>query len=340
MRWISGFLLDRYQRVMIAGIESNWAPVLSGVPQGSVLGPVLFICYINDMPNIVSSFIYMYADDTKICREMNNTRDSIELQTDLNNIQKWSEQWQMKFNSAKCKVMHFGHANGQSKYTMKDNGSEVSLESTSEEKDLGVWIDDKLKFTSHIGHAVAKSNQILGLIKRSFVYRDTEIIKRLFTALVRPHLEYANAVWHPRFKKDVEQLEKVQRRATKLVTSLRDMSYQKRLQALDLPSLVYRRHRGDMIEVYKYIYGIHKSGHNLLPLAPSSALRGHIYKLKKRHCCTQLRSNFFSFRVVNLWNNLPSDVVLAPSVNAFKERLDKHWKEYCFTLDPEDFIRR
>ena len=88
---------------MIAGIESNWAPVLSGVPQGSVLDPVLFICYINDMPNIVSSFIYMYADDTKICREMSNTLDSIELQADLNNIQKWSEQWQMKFNSAKCK---------------------------------------------------------------------------------------------------------------------------------------------------------------------------------------------------------------------------------------------
>ena len=98
---------------------------------------------------------------------------------------------------------------------------------------------------------MAKSNQILWLIKRSFVYRDTEIIKRLFTALVRPHLEYSNSVWHPRFKKDVEHLEKVQRRATKLVTSLRDMSYQKRLQTLDLPSLVYRRHRGDMIEVYE-----------------------------------------------------------------------------------------
>jgi len=211
---------------MIAGIESNWAPVLSGVPQSSVLGLVLFICYINDMPNIVSSFIYMYADDTKICRQMSDILDSLKLQADLNNIQKWSEQWQMKFNSAKCKVIHLGHVNGRSKYIMKDNGIEVSLESTSEEKDLGVWIDDKLKFTSHIGHAVTKSNQILGLIKRSFVYRDTEIIKRLFTAPVRPHLEYANSVWHPRFKKDVEQLEKVQRRATKLVTSLRDMSYQ------------------------------------------------------------------------------------------------------------------
>ena len=97
-------------------------------------------------------------------------------QEDLNNIQKWSRQRQLKFNSVKFKVMHLGYANSRSKYIVKDNGIEASLESTSEEKDLGVRIDDKLKFTSHIGHAVAKNNQILGLIKRSFVYEDTEII--------------------------------------------------------------------------------------------------------------------------------------------------------------------
>ena len=203
-------------------------------------------------------------------------------------------------------------------------------------KTWGVWIDDKLKFTSHIGHAVAKSNQILELIKRSFVYRYTEIIKRLFTALVRPHVEYANSVWHPRFKKDVEQLEKVQRRATKLVTSLRDMSYQKRLQALHLPSLVYRRHRGDMIEVYKFIYGIYKSGHSLLPLAPSSALRGHIYKLKKRHCCTQLRSNFSRSESSIFGTIFQVHVVSAPSMNAFKDRLEG----VLLYAGPEDFIRR
>ena len=139
---------------------------------------------------------------------------------------------------------------------------------------------------------VAKSNQILGLIKRSFVYRYSEIIERLFIALVRPHLKYANSVWHPRFKKDMEQIEKVQRLATKLVTSLRNMSYQKRLQSLELPSLVYRRYRGDMIGVYKFIHGIFKSGRSLLPMVPLSALRGHTYKLKKSHCHTRLRSNF------------------------------------------------
>ena len=340
LKWIESFLLGRRQRVMIAGIGSEWVSVLSGVPQGSVLGPVLFICYINDMPNTILSFIYIYADDTKISREVSGTHGYNKLQTDLNQIQTWSDDWQLKFNSTKCKVMHIGHSNVQNKYSMKNCGAEVVLESTSEEKDLGVWIDDKLKFTSHVGHVVAKSNQILGLIKRSFVYRDTEVIKRLFTALVRPHLEYANTVWYPRFKKDVEHIEKVQRRATKLVCSIRDLPYQKRLQVLKLPSLVYRRYRGDMIEVYKFIHGIYTTGHNLLPRAPKSALRGHEYKLMKRHCHSQLRANFFSFRVVNLWNRLPCDVIAAPSVNAFKCRFDKHWTNYHYSLDPEDFLCR
>jgi len=154
---------------------------------------------------------------------------------------------------------------------------------------------------------VAKINQILGLIKRSFVYKNTDVIKKLFTALVRPHLEYANTVWHPRYNKDVEAIEKVQRRATKLLGNIKDMTYEKRLQLMNLPSLVYRWYRRDMIEVYKFTYGIYISGDNLLPRAPKSVLRGHEYKLKKRHCRTQLRAHFFSYRVVNLCNRLPDD---------------------------------
>jgi len=184
LQWISSFLSGRQQRVMIAGTGSDWESVLSGVPQGSVLGPMLFICYINDMPNSVSSFIYMYADDTKLCREVGNILDQTTLQKDFNDIQTWSDTWQLKFNSTKSKVMLMGSTNKHAKYLMKEQGVEVVLETTSEEKDLGVWIDDKLKFTSHIGHVVAKSNQILGLIKRSFVYKNIDVIKQLFTALV------------------------------------------------------------------------------------------------------------------------------------------------------------
>ena len=150
---------------MVAGTGSVWASVLSGVPQGSVLGPVLFLCYVNDMPETVSFFIYMYADDTKIGRAVSNIEDNRRLQADLDRVQEWSDKWQLRFNSSKCKVMHLGHNNSKALYSMNCNGSKVVLESSAEEKDLGVWIDDKLNFASHVGHVVAKSNQILGLIK-------------------------------------------------------------------------------------------------------------------------------------------------------------------------------
>jgi len=340
LHWMKNFLTGRRQKVMVAGTGSQWAPVLSGVPQGSVLGPLLFICYINDMPDTISSFIYMYADDTKIVREVTNDRDCEELQLDLDSIQHWSEKWQIRFNSSKCKIMHLGHSSDRAEYKMIDNGVEVSLDVISEEKDLGVWIDNKLKFSIHVGHAVAKGNQVLGLIKRSFVYRDSDIMKRLFTAHVRPHLEYANAVCYPRFKKDMKQLEGVQRRATKLVIGFSDMTYENRLRAMELPSLVYRRYRGDMIEVYKYLYGMYSVPCNsLLKRALPSALRGHDYKLFKRQCHSQLRLQFFSLRVTNLWNCLPEDVVSAPSLNIFKGRLDKFWGDCQYSLDPEIFSR-
>ena len=201
LSWIGSFLLGRCQRVMEAGTGSDWAPVLSGVPQGSVLGPVLFICYINDMPDTVLSFIYMYADDTKIGRPVVTAEGSKKLQADLHCIQQWSEKWHLKFNSTKCKVIHFGHNNSKATYTMMNDKVDVPLEHSIEEKDLGVWTDNKLKFAGHVGHIVAKGGQLLGLIKRSFVHRDMDVMKTLYTALVRPHLEYANVVWHPRYKK-------------------------------------------------------------------------------------------------------------------------------------------
>jgi len=118
------------------------------------------------------------------------------------------------------------------------------------------------------------------------------------------------------------------------------MPYQKRLHFMDLPSLVYHRYCGDMIEVYKFIHRIYISGYDLLPRAQRSAVRGHEYKPKKRYCRSHLRANFFSFIVINLWNKLPREVLSAPSVNTFKHRLDNYWADYCFTLDPTDFLWR
>ena len=161
-------------------------------------------------------------------------------------------------------------------------------------------------------------------------------MKQLFTNVVRPNLEYGNVVWHPFLKQDIELLEGVQHRATRMVPGLAKLPYEERLRKMDLPSLVYRRNRGDAIEVYKYLHGIYSVDcSDLLPLHESSSLttRGHSLKLAKRSSRTQLRQNFFSNRVVKLWNNLPEDVVMAPTVNCFKGRFDRYTADNRYSME-------
>ena len=141
-------------------------------------------------------------------------------------------------------------------------------------------------------------------------------------------------MWHPMYKKDIDLLERVQRRATRMVPGLGSLSCEERLEAMDLPSLAYRRLRGDAIEVYKYLNGIYKvDSSSMLPLAGLKAFetRGHCLKIQKRYCRTKLRANFFSFRIVNTWNGLPGDVVLSLTLNVFKGRTDRHWKSLRYS---------
>ena len=152
----------------------------------------------------------------------------------------------------------------------------------------------------------------------------------MYIALVRPHLEYGVSAWSPRLCKDQKLLEGVQRRATKLVAPLRDLPYEVRLERLNLPSLYYRRARGDMIEVYKYVNGHNKVGGDMFCIEEGSSTRGHSFKMKKQYCRTSVRKSFFSFRIVNLWNSLPDEVVTAPTLSAFKARIDKVWACHKF----------
>jgi len=155
----------------------------------------------------------------------------------------------------------------------------------------------------------------------------------LYTSLVRPILEYANVTWPVSFKKDVDKLERVQRRATGLLPHIRQLHYEDRLQILNLPSLVYRRVRGDMIEAYKFCHDLYTVDCGILGMANSSITRGHNLKLSRLTCRSRVRHDYFSQRIVEYWNSLPSDVVNASSVNSFKGRLDKHWKDFMFTLE-------
>ena len=333
-RWIQNFLLDRRQRVVINGEASSWRDVLSGIPQGSVLGPVLFICYVNDMPETVQSMIRMFADDTKVFAQCDSTEECHQLQSDLDTLQDWADTWQLRFNATKCKAMHLGRNNLQFSYHMRSNQTEVELESTVCEKDLGVHVDPSLKFTKHCEKAVNKANQLLGIIRRSFDYIDKESMTYLFKGLVRPHLEYGNCVWSPINKTDSTLIENVQKRATKLVPDLRSLEYEERLKTLGLPSLTYRRLRGDLIETYKLTHKIYNiEPESFFQFSNDSRTRGHQYKLKKQPARLEVRKHYFGMRVVDIWNSLPDLVVEAPSLNAFKNRLDKVLADYQYASE-------
>ena len=166
INWIEKWLIDRRQRVVVDGEVSNWKAVLSGVPQGSVLGPILFLIYINDLDDDITSKVF--ADDTKVFRKFKSDADRQHLQDDLNKLIEWSEKWQMLFNFGKCKCLHTGHGNEDAQYTMGD----TVLNTTLKEKDLGLTISADMKVSEQCRIAAARGNQILGLIRRNIVYKE------------------------------------------------------------------------------------------------------------------------------------------------------------------------
>jgi Reverse transcriptase (RNA-dependent DNA polymerase) len=195
LRWISAWLKDRKQRVVLNGRESTWEAVLSGVPQGSVLGPLLFLLFINDLDLAVSlsEILYKFADDTKLASIVKNVEDRRRLQASLDGLVQWAVKWGMQFNVKKCKVMHLGRNNPRAGYKM--DGSD--LEETKEEKDIGVIISDNLKPAAQCAKAARTAQAVLGQITRAFRYRDKSVFLQLYKQYVRPHLEFAVQAWSP-----------------------------------------------------------------------------------------------------------------------------------------------
>ena len=326
-KWLADFLSNRYQRVVVNGSKSSWEKVNSGVPQGSVLGPVLFLIYINDLPDAMDCILRLFADDTKLYSIIKNPSDEEKLQSNIFTACDWGKKWQMIFNTKKCKNMHIGRSE-PSEYFMKDSESNINkIQLVQEEKDLGVIFDSKLKFDKHINTKVNIANRNLGLISRNFTYMNLDIFLKLYKALVRPHLEYASVIWAPRYKKDIITIENVQRRATKMIKSIKDLAYGNRLRKLGLPTLEYRRKRADMIQVFKIINNIDVVSVNLFEHRDGAATRGNVHKLLKPRPNSNIRKYSFSHRVVDTWNSLSNEVIEAPSVNAFKNRLNKFWHE-------------
>ena len=268
----------------------------------------------------------LFADDAKIFRSVKSNEDNIILQRDLNKLSTWADRWQLPFNIGKCKRLHIGRHNPHHRYEMKGQ----RLEQVDEEKDLGVLIDNELKFHKQTAMAIKKGKSVLGLIKKSFAVIDKRTLPLLYKALVRPHLEYGNVIWRPFFRGDTIAIEKVQRTASKLVPLLKYFTYEERLRAQDIKSLAHRRRRGDIIYTYKILTG--KMNINKGDFFKISQLttRGHHYKIYKEHGTKLPRINSFSNRIINDWNRLTPEIVSATSTNSFKNKLDNKWKERMY----------
>nr|XP_054765151.1 uncharacterized protein LOC129271925 [Lytechinus pictus] len=293
----------------------------------------MFVLCINDLPDGLQGKVKIYADDTKLYGKASTNQDLCAIQADLDALVDWSNRWQLHFNSQKCKVLHIGPGNVKHSYSL---GEDV-LEHTAVERDLGILVDEDLKFHNHVAYVVKKANGILSCIRRSFECRDKSTIPKLYKGLVRPIIDYGNSIWYPRFKSDSKAIEKVQKRATKMIYSIRNCTYTERLKALNLPSLEYRRRRGDMIQVFKIIHGFERIPGDTFFVYATGNTRGHSLKLSKPRCLTKIRQDVFSQRIINDWNSLPEEVVTAQTVNSFKIRLDKVWADqrqrYCSPYD-------
>ena len=329
--WLQSFLSNRSQCVRIDDCTSDFITVTSGVPQGSVLGPTLFLLYINDLVDCFDDLdcvCKLYADDAKLYSSYNMSNHSIDLSLALQRLTQWAEIWQLRLSFKKCtshKITTVRCKNNNNtadfSYTI---GSHSNLLPWSHlVRDLGITIDDHLDFKKHISNIVHAGKSRASLILKCFASRDPRILVKAYTTFVRPLLEFGTCIWSPHTNLLVDHVERVQRWYTKRIKGLFALSYSERLKRLQLDSLCVRRLKSDLIMCYKILNNlVDLDCSDFFVLANSNRTRGHSCKLFTQQCSLDVRKYCFANRVVEPWNHLPDHIVRASSVSLFRKLID------------------
>jgi len=332
LAWISNFLANRTQRVLVEGTSSETAAVTSGVPQGTVLGPILFLAFINDLPSWVkNSKVRLFADDCFVQKEIRTPEDCVLLQEDITKIGEWEQMWQMEFNAAKCEALTIPASRRPIVHTYHLHGTTLERPPSGTIKYLGVNIQADLKWTSHIEQTTAKASRTLGMLRRNIKIRDTAPRELAYKALVRPQLEYASSIWDPprnqlhdsgRLSGLAQKVEMVQRRAARFVSrryhntsSVSDM-----LDTLGWPTLAERRRTNRLTMFYKISNNLVAIPSSDLIPAPNRT-RGHSKRYQPIRASVNCYANSFFPRTIPEWNSLPESVVASDTLSQFKNEL-------------------
>ena len=321
-KWIEQFLRDRKQRVVLDGQQSSEAPVTSGVPQGSVLGPCLFLLYINDLAQGLECSVRLFADDTIAYMVIGNLADAARLQRDLDRLAEWEDLWQMEFHPRKCQVLRVTKKRKENvveaSYTLRGH----TLEVVDHAKYLGVTISGDFKWNRHITNIVNKANSSLAVLKRNLRIPSKEVKDAAYKALVRPHLEYAASVWDPpaeasrKTKGLADKLEMVQRSSARWVFSKyrygpNTTGPSEMITQLGWPLLTTRRYIARLCMLFKMHRGLVRTSYSTLLVPHPYDLHGqHQYALLSLDR-TPIRlyfSNSFLPRTVMQWNALDPNI--------------------------------
>jgi hypothetical protein len=316
--WIKAFLSNRTQSVRVGSSISNTCFVSSGVPQGSVLGPLLFNLFINDITdNLQNVSAKLFADDIKLYSEICHPASVTNFQTHLDLITTWAATWQIGISHSKCVILELGHKSGTSKvnYTIQNR----AIVGSGLVKDLGVLVDPDLTFAPHIRDFVSRAKRRSSLIFRCFLTRDVSNLKRAFITYIRPLLEYASPVWSPSLHYLIQEIEGVQRSFTKRLPGLGELTYPERLSRLGLQSLEHRRLIADLVLCYNVVHGY--SSLDVNQFFKFSKNPHHKYRFTIPLTKNKVKRFFLSYRILNTWNSLPSTVTAASNTIQFKKMI-------------------